>query len=103
MNWLERVGTDIVDFFKKAEPVIAEVQTIATPIENYYLPGLSSIINIGLQQVANAEALGATAAAGQDTSTQKLAAVTSSLATSLGPILQSYGVTTPTTAQYQIF
>ena len=102
---LEKAGEDIASIFKKAAPIVQEVQTIATPFENAYMPGLSTLIQTGITAIGNAEALGVAAGNTTGSNAVKLASVVSSLATSLGPTLTALGVNpaTVTTAQYTTF
>lgn len=105
MTVLEKIGSDIVSVFKKAEPIVNELQVIATPFENTYAPGLSTLVTAGITAIENAEALGVAAGNTTGSNSVKLATVISSLATTLGPTLTALGVnpSTVTTAQYTTF
>lgn len=89
---LDKIGSDIVAVFKKGAPIVAELQTIATPFENIYAPGLSTLINSGITAIGNAQALAVAAGNTTGSDEVKLAAVISSLAASSGPTLQALGV-----------
>lgn len=102
-TWLEKAGDDVLNFFKKAAPVVQAIQTIATPFENIYAPGLASVINIGLTEIIQAEALAAAAGQTSGSGEVKLAAVTAALAPQIGPMLAALGINNPTTAQYTQF
>jgi hypothetical protein len=102
---LEKAGEDIVDFFKKAEPIVSDVQAVAAPFETLINPALPGLINLGISAITNAQALAATAGTTDQTGAVKLAAVISSLATSAGPTLSALGVNpaTVTSAQWTTF
>jgi len=101
MTVLDKVGEDIANIFKKAEPVVAELQTIATPFENIYAPGLATLINTGLTEIAQAQSMAVLAGQTSGSGAVKLASVIASLATSLGPVLTSLGVNTSTVTSTQ--
>lgn len=103
MTVLEKVGHDIVSVFEKAAPVVEELQTIATPFENLYAPGLSQVINIAMQQIMNAEALGVKAANTTGSDQVKLASVISAIAPQVAPILAGIGVQSVSSTQYTNF
>jgi hypothetical protein len=102
-TWLNKIGHDIVTIFHKASPVVAELQAVATPFENAFAPGLSQVINISLSTIAQTEALAEAAGAASGSGAVKLAAVTAAVAPQIAPILKSFGVTNPTSAQYNKF
>lgn len=102
-TWLEKAGSDLLNVFKKAAPVVQEIQTIATPFENIYAPGLSQVINLGLTEIIQAEALAAAAGQANGSGETKLAAVIAALAPQIAPTLAAIGVTNPTSTQYTNF
>ena len=102
---LEKVGQDIDNVFKKAVPIIEEVQTVAAPIEAIFNPALPALISMGINAISSSEALAAAAGKQTGTGATKLASVVSSLSTSLAPTLIALGVdpTKVTSSQYTTF
>lgn len=105
MSVLEKVGHDIVVGFQKVVPIAKEVQVVAAPLESLVNPALPALINMGLNAVTNMEGLAAAAGAQNGSGAVKLAAVVSSLATTLGPTLTQLGVdpSKVNSTQYQNF
>lgn len=105
MTVLEKAGHDIVSVFKKAEPVVEELQVVATPFENMFVPGMSALVSAGLAEVAKVEALGVAADNTSGSNQVKLAAVVSTLASNSASLLEAIGVdpSKVTTAQYTNF
>lgn len=92
-TWLEKVGHDIVSFFGKAAPIISEVQTVAAPFEAILFPGLPAAISATLAGIANAEALGVTAASTDPSGNNaaKLASVIAAVTPQIQPIVTAAG------------
>jgi hypothetical protein len=97
---LEKIGHGIVSVFQKAEPVINLAQAVATPFEG---PVLSAAINLTLNKIYAAEAIGVATAAKGNSGSAKLAFVASSIAPEVGPILAQLGVKSVSSTQYTDF
>lgn len=100
---LEKIGQDIAKIFTEAEPVINEIQTVATPFENVFMPGLSAMIQTGLTAIYNTEAMAALAGKQTGSGAVKLSAVIATIAPQIAPDLKAIGVTAPTNTQYTNF
>lgn len=91
ISWLDKIGTDIANDFKKAEPVIekavVDVGEAATPFIALYAPGLVPLVNSTLTAIINAQAAGVAAAQNTSgTDAAKFAAVLSTIS----PIATAY-------------
>jgi hypothetical protein len=102
-TWLQKIGQDIVSVFKKAEPIIQVAQNVAKPFEDVYAPGLSSVIQLTLNKIVDAEALAAAAGVQNGSGAVKLAYVTSSIIPQIAPILATMGVQSVSSTQYNNF
>src|ERR1700761_717372 len=85
---LKHIGHDIVVAFNFAD----KAATLAEPFVEIANPAIGSILNTTLMAVSQAEALGEAAAAGKDTSAQKLASVIAAIKPTISSELVSLGV-----------
>lgn len=98
ITFLDSAAEKIVTFFKNdVSPILADGVTIAKDVEplvDMAFPGIGLLFNATVSMVGTVQATGATAAAGANTDTQKLAAVTAGLEPIMAAYFQSqYGVT----------
>lgn len=93
LSILDHAGTAIKDFFGKELPVAVTIAQDAEPFVDLAFPGIAVLFNSTVTMVANAEALGKSAASGAQTGPQKLAAVTAALEPVAIAYLKAQGIT----------
>ena len=112
-SFLSAVGHDTKEVFSwlgsaQGQTTIAAVEgtslavtTAVNPVAGATLAGVEALINVGLKEVVSIETVAVAAGQQSGTGAQKLAAVTAAVAPSVGALLQSLGVSNPTSAQTQ--
>lgn len=88
ITFLEHVGKDILAVFKEGDVIAKDIE----PIIAVALPGISSIYNMVVAAVGNAEALGSAAAATASTDAQKLANVLTAVGPTVTQTLTGFGI-----------
>ena len=109
------LGVGVTDVFKflgsaqgqqavtGVETAAATVATLINPAAGAAVAGFESLVNAGLQKVMAIEASASAAGMQTGTGTQKLAAVTSSIAPNVGSFLTSIGISGATEAEVQSY
>ena len=109
------LGVGVTDVFKflgsaQGQQAVTGVETAAATVATLIIPaagaavtGFESLINAGLQKVMAIEASASAAGMQTGTGTQKLAAVTSSIAPNVGEFLTSIGISNATEQEVQSY
>lgn len=112
-SFLSEVGTKFKEVFSwlgsaKGQTTVAAVEgtaaaitTAINPAVGGALTGVESLINVALKEVVGVESLAAAAASQSGTGAQKLSAVVSAISPQVGSVLQSVGVSQPTSTQVE--